>query len=46
MLCSRAYKRYVVVLLLVIYVANQTDRSVFSFLTEPPMKRDLRPSDT
>ena len=42
---SLAYKRYVVWLLLVIYIVNQTDRSVFSFLMEP-VKRDLRLSDT
>ena len=42
---SNAYKRYVVLLLLLIYTANQTDRSVFSFLMEA-VKRDLSLSDT
>jgi MFS family permease len=42
---SRAYKRYVVWLLLMVYIVNQTDRNVFGFLMEP-VKRDLRLTDT
>jgi MFS family permease len=44
-LMSAAYKRYVVLLLLTIYIVNQTDRNIFSFLMEP-IKSDLRLSDT
>jgi MFS family permease len=42
---SPAYKRYVTSLLLVIYVCNQTDRALFSFLMEP-IKHDLGLSDS
>jgi len=42
---SPTYKRYVALLLLVIYIVNQTDRNVFSFLIEI-VKHDLRLSDT
>jgi len=42
---SLAYKRYVTSLLLVIYICNQTDRALFSFLMEP-IKHDLGLSDS
>lgn len=42
---SQAYKRYVTILLLIVYVFNQTDRAIFGFLMEP-IKRELRLSDT
>jgi MFS family permease len=42
---SLAYKRYVTSLLLVVYVCNQTDRALFSFLMEP-IKHDLGLSDS
>jgi MFS family permease len=45
LMSSPAYKRYVTSLLLVIYVCNQTDRALFSFLMEP-IKHDLGLSDS
>src|SRR5262249_7833455 len=39
------YKRYVTLILLVVYVFNQTDRAIFGFLMEP-MKRDLHLTDS
>jgi MFS family permease len=42
---SRVRQRYVTLLLLAVYVVNQTDRSLFSFLMEP-VKHDLRLSDS
>jgi MFS family permease len=42
---SPSYKRYVTSLLLIIYVCNQTDRALFSFLMEP-IKNDLGLSDS
>jgi MFS family permease len=42
---SPGYRRYVTSLLLVIYVCNQTDRALFSFLMEP-IKHDLGLSDS
>lgn len=42
---TKSYQRYVTVLLLVVYVFNQTDRSIFGFLMQP-IKRDLGLSDT
>jgi MFS family permease len=42
---SRAYKRYVVALLLVVYTFNQTDRAIFGFLMEP-IKRELSLTDS
>lgn len=44
-LYSLCYKRYVVALLLLVYVFNQTDRIVFGFLMES-IKGDLALSDT
>jgi MFS family permease len=42
---SSAYRHYVTVLLLIVYIFNQTDRAIFGFLMEP-IKRDLALSDT
>ncbi len=42
---SAAYKRYVTLLMLVVYVLNQTDRAIFGFLMEP-IKRELELSDS
>jgi predicted MFS family arabinose efflux permease len=41
---SPAYQRYVTLLLLLVYIFNQTDRAVFWFLMEP-IKHDLALSD-
>src|SRR5215472_9007261 len=41
---SPTYKRYVTALLLVIYIFNQADRAIFSFLMEP-IKHELALSD-
>jgi MFS family permease len=42
---SNAYRRYITVLLLVVYIFNQTDRGIFGFLMEP-IKLELGLSDT
>src|ERR1700677_3287050 len=42
---SPSYGRYVTCLLLVIYVCNQTDRALFSFLMGP-IKQELNLSDS
>jgi predicted MFS family arabinose efflux permease len=42
---SGFYRRYVTVLLLIVYIFNQTDRAIFGFLMEP-IKRELALSDT
>jgi predicted MFS family arabinose efflux permease len=41
---SRAYRRYALVLLMLIYVLNMVDRQVVNILAEP-IKRDLRLAD-
>lgn len=42
---SQAYKRYITVVLLVIYIFNQTDRAIFGILMEP-IKREIGLSDS
>lgn len=42
---SNTHKRYVTVLLLVVYIFNQTDRAIFGFLMEP-IKAELGFSDS
>jgi MFS family permease len=42
---SNFYKRYITVVLLLVYIFNQTDRVIFGFLMEP-IKKDLGLSDT
>jgi predicted MFS family arabinose efflux permease len=42
---SQSYKRYVVVLLLIVYIFNQIDRAIFGILMEP-IKRDFGLTDT
>ncbi len=42
---SNSYKRYITVVLLLVYIFNQTDRVIFGFLMEP-IKKDLGLSDT
>jgi MFS family permease len=45
MIDSKVYRHYVTVLLLIVYIFNQTDRAIFGFLMEP-IKRELALSDT
>jgi predicted MFS family arabinose efflux permease len=42
---SQPYKRYVTVVLLIVYIFNQTDRAIFGFLMQS-IKADLKLSDT
>jgi MFS transporter, Spinster family, sphingosine-1-phosphate transporter len=44
-LYSQSYKRYITVLLLVVYIFNQIDRAIFGILMEP-IKREFMLTDT